>query len=348
MEIIVNNVSVSVIVPVYNSEEYVSSAIESILAQNLDGMELILIDDGSIDSSGAICDSFAKRDSRVRVYHQPNGGMCAARNFAMSIAQGEYIAFADNDDIMLPGCLRSNYLLAKQHDADCVRYGRKLIMTKEDGTTIYSSIVCPKELSVVKGNQLRSSFRTLMYCEGVWTGLFRNALIRSAGMQFNERLRHGGEDRLFIAQFYQYVNCVVLNPEVGYEWHRRVGHSASVSLDKNKLLGLSLSTQAEYSLMTSWEIKKSDPSFYGERLVSSLMTSLRDCAYADGMISRLELHQTLASIRTLYRTYEKDLRHVPLGLMSSIVYHSLMKGIDWPARLYIELVRHEVKSKHLN
>lgn len=340
--------AVSVIIPVYNSEDYVSDAIESVLSQDLDEFELILVDDGSVDSSGAICDSYAKRDSRVRTFHQPNGGMCAARNYAMSVARGEYIAFADNDDVMLPGCLRTNYHLAKQYEADCVRYGRKLIMTKENGATIYSSIVCPKELSVITGNQLRSSFRNLMYCEGVWTGLFRNDLIRSAGMQFDERLRHGGEDRLFIAQFYRHANCIVLNSEVGYEWHRRIGHSASVSLDNNKMLGLSLSTQAEYSLMTSWEIKKSDPSFYGERLVSSLMTSLRDCAYADDMISRSELHQTLASMRTLYRPYEKDLCHIPLGLMSSVVYHSLMRGIEWPARLYIELVRHEVKTGHLD
>ena len=90
-----NNVpKVSVIVPVYNSEKYLPETIDSILNQKFADFELILIDDGSKDSSGVICDSYAAKDSRVRVIHKENGGICSARNAGLKIARGEYWHFA--------------------------------------------------------------------------------------------------------------------------------------------------------------------------------------------------------------------------------------------------------------
>lgn len=91
---------VSVIVPVYNSEEYLPYCIKSILNQSFKNLEIILIDDGSKDISPQICDSFAEKDSRIKVIHQENGGIAKAQNAGLDAAQGEYIAFADNDDIL--------------------------------------------------------------------------------------------------------------------------------------------------------------------------------------------------------------------------------------------------------
>ena len=91
---------VSVIVPVYNAERYVVGCAESILRQSHEELDVILVDDGSTDSSPALCDGFAARDPRVRVFHRENGGIGAAQNFGLDQARGEYIAFADNDDIL--------------------------------------------------------------------------------------------------------------------------------------------------------------------------------------------------------------------------------------------------------
>lgn len=91
---------VSVIVPVYNAERYIEMCASSILAQSYEDIELILVDDGSKDNSSKICDAIAERDNRVKVLHQKNGGVSAARNSGIKIAQGEYIAFVDNDDLM--------------------------------------------------------------------------------------------------------------------------------------------------------------------------------------------------------------------------------------------------------
>ena len=109
-------IKVSIIMPVYNSEKYLSKAVESVLAQDFQDFELIMVDDGSPDNSGAVCDSYAEKDARVKVIHKKNGGICSARNAGIDAARGEYIGFCDNDDLYLPGLIRDNYTLAKDHN----------------------------------------------------------------------------------------------------------------------------------------------------------------------------------------------------------------------------------------
>ncbi len=91
---------ISVIVPVYNAEDYLRYCVDSILQQSYTNLEVILVDDGAKDSSPAICDEYATQDSRVTVIHQENGGIAKAQNTGLDAAHGEYIAFSDNDDIL--------------------------------------------------------------------------------------------------------------------------------------------------------------------------------------------------------------------------------------------------------
>ena len=119
-----DRVLVSVIMPVYNSEAYLENAVETVLRQDFDGFELIVVDDGSPDESGKICDRIAQKDSRVVVIHKPNGGICSARNAGLDRARGKYIAFCDNDDEYLPGLISENYALAERENADLVRFCR--------------------------------------------------------------------------------------------------------------------------------------------------------------------------------------------------------------------------------
>ena len=93
-----NNPTISVIVPVYNAEKYLSRCMDSILVQTFTCFELLLVDDGSTDCSGRICDEYAKRDTRIRVIHKENGGVSSARNLGLDNAKGEWICFCDSDD----------------------------------------------------------------------------------------------------------------------------------------------------------------------------------------------------------------------------------------------------------
>lgn len=100
---------ISIIVPVYNVEKYLSKCIDSIIEQTFMDWELLLIDDGSPDNSGKICDEYAQKDSRIRVFHKPNGGVSSARNLGLDKAEGKWVTFIDSDDYILPNFIEGLY-----------------------------------------------------------------------------------------------------------------------------------------------------------------------------------------------------------------------------------------------
>ena len=112
--------TVSIIVPVYQAENTLRRCVESILEQQYTDFELLLVDDGSQDDSGAICDEYAAQDARVRVFHQPNAGVSAARNLALDHARGVYLQFLDSDDWITPDATRSLVRAAEAHQCDLV------------------------------------------------------------------------------------------------------------------------------------------------------------------------------------------------------------------------------------
>ncbi len=119
---------VSVIVPVYNTEKYLRRCIDSILAQTFTDFELLLINDGSKDNSGAICDEYAKKDSRIRVFHKENGGVSTARNLGLNDAKGDYIIFLDADDYWYNSTfLQELYDKAIEYNLDIIRGGYKAV-----------------------------------------------------------------------------------------------------------------------------------------------------------------------------------------------------------------------------
>lgn len=109
---------ISIIVPVYNTEEYLQRCIDSILGQTYTNFELLLIDDGSTDRSGELCDDYAKKDSRIKVFHKENGGQGSARNYALDILNGQYVAFVDSDDWIESNMYQVLYKNILKYDAD--------------------------------------------------------------------------------------------------------------------------------------------------------------------------------------------------------------------------------------
>ena len=109
---------ISVIIPVYNKAEYVEQGLARTLTQDFDDFEVIVVDDGSTDGSGDICDRMASSDSRLRVVHTANGGVTAARRKGVEMAQGRYVVFVDADDALLPGALKTLYETIEQTQAD--------------------------------------------------------------------------------------------------------------------------------------------------------------------------------------------------------------------------------------
>ncbi|MDR3598468.1 glycosyltransferase [Clostridium sp.] len=128
---------ISVIVPVYNVEKYLEKCVDSILSQTFKDFEVILVDDGSKDRCGIICDKYESLDNRVKVIHKTNGGLSSARNSGLEIASGEYVAFVDSDDWIDKSMYKELYNEAKKHNADIVQC--KFIKAKDENVSIYNN-----------------------------------------------------------------------------------------------------------------------------------------------------------------------------------------------------------------
>lgn len=126
---------ISIIVPIYNVDKYLERCIDSILNQKFNDFEVILVNDGSTDKSGIICDMYAKQDNRVIVKHKNNGGQSDARNLGIKIAKGEFIGFVDGDDMIEYDMYDTLYSLIKEHDAD-IATGRTLTVKSKDSVKI--------------------------------------------------------------------------------------------------------------------------------------------------------------------------------------------------------------------
>ena len=126
------NPAVSVIVPIYNVEKYLAECVDSILGQTFQDMEIILVDDGSLDASGQMADDYAARDKRVKVIHKENGGQSSARNAGMKIARGEYIYFCDSDDYISLDAIEILYETATKNDLDMVLFNADSFLDKDD------------------------------------------------------------------------------------------------------------------------------------------------------------------------------------------------------------------------
>lgn len=127
---------ISVIVPIYNTEKYLVECVESIRKQTYSNIEIILVDDGSTDASIEICDEFAEKDSRVRVFHKENEGVAVARNFGIQHSNGQYVVIVDSDDVAVDKMIEVLYTQIKENDAD-IAVGNYYIYDESDGNFYY-------------------------------------------------------------------------------------------------------------------------------------------------------------------------------------------------------------------
>ena len=170
------DILVSVIVPVYNVEEYLARCVDSILSQTYRNLEVILVDDGAKDSSGTICDSYAQRDTRVKVVHKENGGLSSARNAGIDIARGEYLEFVDSDDWLEPDAVESMLHQAVVHQVELVLGGRWDVSARTGEKKLG---LCPSHQEIISGTEMvRRIFRWENCDSSACDKLFHKRLFR--------------------------------------------------------------------------------------------------------------------------------------------------------------------------
>ena len=215
---------VSIVVPVYNTEKYLDRCISSIVEQTYQKLEILLIDDGSTDKSGKICDEWAARDSRIRVIHKKNEGLGITRNHGIDNANGEYICFFDSDDYFSKDAIEKAYKQAKEDHADVVILGRYLVKAGRDPVpvrfyidkTVYSGKeVCQIFLPDLIGPDTeKGKFTNLSI--GSWV-VYSMELIDSTGWQYESENRIISEDIYSQVMLYKDVKTVsVLQTPVYY------------------------------------------------------------------------------------------------------------------------------------
>lgn len=221
---------VSIIVPVYNVEQYLPSCIDSILSQSYYDFELILVDDGSTDGSGVVCDTYAQKDGRIRVFHKKNGGASSARNVGIVNVTGEWLCFVDADDELLPNGLKV-MVEGISDGINMVMAGYKIY--DEKGSLVYSikeekSCLKDKE-STAKEMYAPSDF---WYQGYIWGKLLKVLEIKKHNILFFEDV-YFNEDRLFLTQFICETECRAFYTTIPvYKYFERLG-SAMMSLKKS-------------------------------------------------------------------------------------------------------------------
>ena len=207
---------VSIIVPVYQVEKYIRQCVDSILAQTFTDFELILLDDGSKDRSGQICDEYAAMDRRVKVIHKENGGLSDARNRGMDQAAGNYFMFIDSDDYIAPTmleCLYKNILIEDADLAICnFLYLFENDRKKDFSTSMKSEVLCAKEIFYNRKNER---------CYGIWTVAWNKLYKKEVFGKLRFRFGKYHEDEFWANDIYQLDIKIVTIPECLYYYRQR-------------------------------------------------------------------------------------------------------------------------------
>lgn len=220
---------VSVIVPIYNSEKYISECIESILNQTYENFELILIDDGSKDSSGDICKKYEYQDKRVRYIYKENGGVSSARNYGISCAKGDYIVFVDSDDIVKSEILE----ILLKNNCDFSMCGYELY--DDISNTVSIQFSCPQLCGSM--HELFQNIRDYLsppYLLGPCFKLFRKSIVTENGVIFPPELSYG-EDAIFVLEYLAYCKTVSISSYIGYSYRKHGSESLSGRFLINKI-----------------------------------------------------------------------------------------------------------------
>lgn len=220
---------ISVIVPVYNVEKYLTQCIESILSQTYQEFELLLIDDGSEDNSGSICDHYSNIDSRVHVFHKENGGVSSARNMGIEHAKGEWVCFVDSDDWIDKDTFE--YITGLWKGADFLQFGYR----RTGGTA--------SEYSYVPSKVLRYSMHVYctkrIYHSAICGYLLKLNIIKKYKISFPNHIKYG-EDQAFILKTLICSSEIVILDRHFYNYRDREGSamhaSESISMGKDHLL----------------------------------------------------------------------------------------------------------------
>lgn len=322
--------SVSIIVPVYNAERYLYYCLDSIAAQTYENIEVLLIDDGSTDDSGMICDEYAAKDSRFRIFHTENRGIGAAQNFGLDQANGDYIVFVDNDDILAHQNIEKllGVLLHSRADMAKARWQQfgvselqKITMKASQRSQIGEmtefgnplkeyQTVFSKILRILHGKESEARY----FNEANWCRLYRREVWE--GIRFPEGKY--AQDVMVAGELYLNIHKVVDLDEVLYYWlqspdsvthsKRSFGyfHDNVQAGAKNFELSLNHGIIPQRSYYTMTTMLRQERKILDESNSSEVQAYEEDKAWIDGLVARLgTVNRVICAVTATLRLLEK-------------------------------------------
>ena len=206
---------ISLIIPVYKVETYLERCIRSVIAQTYQNLEIILVDDGSPDRCGEICDRFAMEDSRIKVYHRANCGVSAARNYGVEHSHGSFVAFIDADDYIAPNYVEYLMGLLNAHHADiscCC-----MVKTTENTTAYGADPSLPREQLLTGKEACREFFGNLYdILVTVWGSLYKREIVQRHPFPIGKRY----EDEAIVCKYYYTANYVAVGNQCLYAYYQ--------------------------------------------------------------------------------------------------------------------------------
>lgn len=292
---------VSIIVPVYNAEQYISGCVDSILAQKFADFELILVNDGSTDGSLAICRSYLDKDSRVIVCNQPNGGASSARNHGIGVSKGDYICFVDADDFVNENYLFHLYQdMSMDADIDLVMHG----MNRVKGETSIPITFNKTKTYILEDGSFFNDVYLFKFC-GPCCKLFCREIISKYNISYNSDIVYS-EDFDFLAKYLIHCNKIRISDKRNYYY---VSHEDSVSTRiysfDREYAGLSFlynslsNLKSEFQNQTLYEQVKKFIAYY----VSRVLTSVYEPPRPERVVRLKNLKSISKEFVQLYRDY---------------------------------------------
>lgn len=243
---------ISIILPCYNVEKYLSRSIESVLAQSYSNFELLVVIDGSPDNSKKIAEEFAQKDDRIKVFEKENGGLSDARNYGLERAKGEFIYFMDSDDYIESNLLEDNLKIIQDENLDFIIFGYIQDDEDADGNLIASKAVIPNLSELIKGQPIELDVHHIGLMGYAWNKVYRKSFLDEHNFRFIKGISLV-EDILFNAPIYTISQKIVFNPKTYYHYFNRPVVTLMKTFHENSFELIIRRTNAFKQFLTNWD-----------------------------------------------------------------------------------------------
>lgn len=304
---------VSIIIPVYNAELYLRECLISVIKQSYRNLEILLIDDGSTDSSGTICDEYAAIDKRVKVTHKSNGGVSSARNSGIEIASGDYIYFADADDILFPETISILCDLISTNDI-------AMCMMQKFDTIAEIQPFYTNDYTIMEMDEILQDVLIQKKSAGyLFNKMFRSSIIKQKELHFNTKV-HNCEDELFILEYLNEDTKAAFCNSIVYAYRNTPGSALNSGINKKSATAIysrELIFNRIRALTTNQEILSSEY----EKFIGTLIHIYH------GTMTGALTKSWKNEIRTIERKYRGEYRLNSMTLKKKVGYTLLKLGV---------------------